>query len=130
MERYVESLYLDTHAVVWLFAGAFEKFTKEGIARIESSRLYISPIVLLELQYLYEIKRIRYEKSYIFDALAKSIDLKVCDAPFLDVATKATKHSWTRDPFDRMIVAQTECGEGMLLSKDRNVLRHFKKAVW
>jgi PIN domain nuclease of toxin-antitoxin system len=126
----VEALYLDTHAVVWLFAGAFEKFSKEGIDRIESSRLYISPIVLLELQYLYEIKRIRYESDYIFNTLAESIDLTVCEASFRDVAIKAAKHDWTRDPFDRMIVAQTECGGGILLSKDRNVLRHFKKAVW
>jgi PIN domain nuclease of toxin-antitoxin system len=40
--------------------------------------------------------------------------------------------SWTRDPFDRLIVAQARCTRRSiaLITKDRLIRRHFKGAVW
>ena len=38
--------------------------------------------------------------------------------------------SWTRDPFDRMIVAQAALREAPLLTKDRVLHEHYDRAVW
>ncbi|WP_230458629.1 PIN domain-containing protein [Microcystis aeruginosa] len=51
-------IYLDTHIVVWLYAGLTAKLSDCAKHLINENELYISPIVRLELQYLYEIGRI------------------------------------------------------------------------
>jgi len=51
--------YLDTHAVVWLYNNELKKFPTATLEFIEKSQLLISPMVILELGYLYEIKRNR-----------------------------------------------------------------------
>jgi PIN domain nuclease of toxin-antitoxin system len=37
---------------------------------------------------------------------------------------------WTRDPFDRVIIAQAEVESVSLLSRDQPMRDHFKRAVW
>ena len=43
---------------------------------------------------------------------------------------EAIAQSWTRDPFDRIIVANAICAESQLLTKDANILGNYKNAVW
>ena len=49
---------LDTHVVVWLAAGRTDRLSVGVSDLIERNRVAISPIVELELSYLYEIGRI------------------------------------------------------------------------
>ena len=51
------SIYLDTHVVAWLYSGLTDKLTDLAKTLINDNEVYISAIVRLELQYLYEIKR-------------------------------------------------------------------------
>ena len=126
----METLYLDTHVVVWLFAGEIEKFSDTARDHIEERELLVSPMVVLELEFLYETGRLRYRHDAIVDSLSQSIDLKVCKLPFATIAKEATRHDWTRDPFDRLIVANAICNDSALLSRDRNILKHCRIAVW
>jgi len=50
--------YLDTQVMVWLCEGLIERLSPAAKMAIEESELVISPMVLLELEYLSEIKRI------------------------------------------------------------------------
>ena len=52
-------IYLDTHIVVWLYAGLLEKFSQSIQAILNENEILISPIVRLELEYLYEIERVQ-----------------------------------------------------------------------
>ncbi len=126
----MESLYLDTHVVVWLFSGEVEKLSTKAKELIESCELLVSPMVVLELEFLYEIGRLRYRHDVILSSLSESIDLKVCDLFFASIAKVSTTLSWTRDPFDRLIVAHAVCSGGKLLSRDRKIQEHFDGAVW
>jgi PIN domain nuclease of toxin-antitoxin system len=47
--------YLDTHVVIWLYAGRLDLFNNKIQALIENSSIRISPILELELQYLLEL---------------------------------------------------------------------------
>ena len=38
--------------------------------------------------------------------------------------------SWTRDAFDRLIVAQAALDRAKLITRDRLILKHYPKAVW
>ncbi|CAC9532590.1 hypothetical protein BHECKSOX_1240 [Bathymodiolus heckerae thiotrophic gill symbiont] len=42
----------------------------------------------------------------------------------------AIKVDWTRDVFDRLIVAQAMADKAELITKDGNILKHYNKAVW
>ena len=123
-------IYLDTHVAVWLYGGQTERLNPTVRALINENDICISPIVTLEMQYLFEIERITQDAQTIVSSLSRSIGLKVCDKDFYQIVTCAGRFSWTRDPFDRIIVANAALNDNMLLTKDRTILRHFKHAVW
>ena len=123
-------IYLDTHVVVWLYAGLTEKFPESARQLINEHEVMISPIVRLELQYLYEIQRVLDEAQTIVTDLAHRIGLQVCDKPFDRIVTQALTYTWTRDPFDRLIVAHAALNDDILLSKDRHILEHYPEARW
>jgi PIN domain nuclease of toxin-antitoxin system len=123
-------IYLDTHLAAWLFAGKTDALPPRVRARIEENDLLISPAAVLELQYLYEIERVAEPAQVVLDALGPEIGLKVCDLPFPRVAEAALGLGWTRDPFDRLIVAQSMVRGASLLTKDRTIHEHYPRAVW
>ena len=123
-------IYLDTHTVVWLYSGELHFFSEKACQLIEENELLISPLVLLELQYLFEIKRITVEPTVIFDSLAESVGLQKCRASFARVIAEAMRIAWTRDPFDRIITATAMIHQAPLLTKDETIRREYRLAVW
>jgi len=123
-------IYLDTHIVVWLYAGLLEKFTQSTKSILRDNELLISPVVSLELQYLYEIERIREPAQMIVTDLADRIGLRVCDKSFNMIVQQAINLSWTRDPFDRLIVANAAIQDNILISKDEHILKNYPRTRW
>ena len=123
-------IYLDTHAVIWLYDRKLSIFPKGCLDRLEKETLLVSPAVLLELAFLNEIKRIDADPMLIFQTLEESIDLQQCHLDFSKIVTGALSQSWTRDPFDRIITAQASIQNAALLTKDRTILRHYSLACW
>ena len=123
-------IYLDTHVVVWLYAGETERISDTGQELIENHELLISPIVFLELQYLKEINRLTVEPALLLENLASTIGLTICNNSFLQIVTEAIPQTWTRDPFDRLIVATAAAHNSILLTKDTTILENFQDAAW
>jgi PIN domain nuclease of toxin-antitoxin system len=123
-------IYLDTHIVVWLYSGLTEKFTALARSLLNEHDLYISPMVRLELKYLSEIERISVPADTIILDLGDRVGLKICEKDFNRVAGYALGLSWTRDPFDRLIVAQAMLDENILLTKDIKILENYAQAQW
>lgn len=123
-------IYLDTHIVVWLYAGKIDKLSDKTRETINDNPIFISPIVRLELQYLYEIERITEKADVIVTDLSDKIGLQVCDKNFKNIINSALNYSWTRDPFDRIIVANADLNQSVLLTKDKNILKNYGKAIW
>jgi PIN domain nuclease of toxin-antitoxin system len=124
-------IYLDTHVVLWLYVGEQNKlsdFVQSVIA--QESVLVCSPIVRLELQYLYEIGRITDKPDEIFSDLSQRIDLSICKKDFSLIIDQALGISWTRDVFDRMIVANAMIDQSILLTKDHKILANYANAKW
>jgi PIN domain nuclease of toxin-antitoxin system len=99
-------VHLDTHVVAWLFAGDLQRLPGAVRRLIERSSLAISPMVELELQYLFEIGRTTQPGRVVVYDLADRIGLAVSDNPFPQLVAGAAHLDWTRDPFDRLIVGQ------------------------
>ena len=122
--------HLDTHVVAWLFAGRADLLSARARTEIEGGDLVISPIVVLELQYLWETKRTTEPASVVVDDLASRIGLGLSQAPFPAVARRAVDLAWTRDPFDRLIVATAALHRAPLLTRDERIRQNFAGAVW
>jgi PIN domain nuclease of toxin-antitoxin system len=123
-------IYLDTHVVAWLYAAEVKRFTALGRQRLETEELLVSPIVELELQYLREVERITTDAAPIMEALRTLIGLAMCEQAFAVVVAESIRQTWTRDPFDRLIVAQAITRNAPLLTKDQTILEHYPLAFW
>jgi len=123
-------IYLDTHVILWLYEGLLDQLSDFAKQQIEENDLIISPIVCLELQYLFEIKRITRKSEVILNELVNKISLEISQEPFQKIVETALTLSWTRDPFDRLIVATAQISNTLLLTKDKNITLNYKYAVW
>ena len=124
------SAYLDTHVVLWLYAGSVERLSKRAASAINRESLAICPVVLIEIQYLHEIGRITARPGAILADLKRRLGLEVEDRSLSAVADHCLDLSWTRDVFDRLIVSQAALDRATLITRDRQILEHYPKAVW
>ncbi len=123
--------YLDTNVVVWLAQGDRARIAPKAQRRLERADLLISPMVLVELEYLYEAHRIRLPARAILLKVGLEAGVRVCDLAFPRVADVVLDEKWTRDPFDRTIVAQAKAnGLAPLVSADQEIRKHYPRAVW
>jgi PIN domain nuclease of toxin-antitoxin system len=124
-------IYLDTHVVAWLYGSGAGALSARAAKIIEASEdVRISPMVRLELEYLYEIGRVGEPAGTVVDALGGTLGLTVCDAAFPSVVHEAVRQAWTRDPFDRVIVAQAALHGAPLVTKDEMLHQNYSGAVW
>jgi PIN domain nuclease of toxin-antitoxin system len=123
-------IHLDTHVVVWFYEKNRDRLSDKVFELLNSEDLAISPMVVLELQYLFEIDKITKNPRIVFEYLHERAGLVQDSTPFDKVAAKALEITWTRDPFDRLITAQAACRNVRLLTKDTTILKNFAQAVW
>jgi PIN domain nuclease of toxin-antitoxin system len=98
---------------------------------LEQADLVISPMVLIELEYLHELNRIKLRARDIGLKIEHAIRVRVCDLSFLSVASAGLDEKSTLDPFDRMIVAQAKAnGLALLVSADEEIRSHYPRAAW
>ncbi|HUB29306.1 MAG TPA: PIN domain-containing protein [Terracidiphilus sp.] len=122
--------YLDTHVAIWLAEGRDRRLSARVRALIERSEMRLSPMVLLELEYLHELGRVRLRARDILSKLEHELDVRLCSLPFAQIATAALDEKWTRDPFDRMIVAQARSnGLSPLISSDEEIAAHYPRTI-
>ena len=127
----MKRVYLDTHVAVWLHDGLVEKLTAAAKEAIETGELLISPMVYLEFADLYRRGRVRCSPSELYTNLSSSFGVSLCRQGFPGVAAAATEVEWTNDPFDRLIVAQSQCdASSRLVTADRVILSNYDQAVW
>lgn len=125
------SVYLDTHVVVWLYDKLEDKFSKTAKKLIEREDLLVSPIVLLELEYLFEIGRISVNSLTIIEFLENRINLVVDESVKPSRCFITSLHEkWTCDPFDRLIVSQAKLNSKQLITKDKKILKFYPHARW
>jgi PIN domain nuclease of toxin-antitoxin system len=123
--------YLDTNVTVWLAQGNVDRLSAAARTQIESSELFISPVVLLELEYLYEVGRIVLAARDVQSKLANELGVSVCRHGFPSIVSAALQEKWTRDPFDRIIVAHAKAnGLAPLVSSDAEIRKSYTRAVW
>lgn len=123
--------YLDTHVVVWLCENKLSSISAPALDALNEHDLLISPMVLIELNFLYQIKRIIRAPQDLAKQLRMQINVQVCNHSFTDLTETALFETWTRDPFDLMIVSHAKAnGFAPLITSDDNIRNHYPKAIW
>jgi PIN domain nuclease of toxin-antitoxin system len=123
-------MHLDSHVVKRLYEGLLDKLPAFAKKQLEDHELMISPMVQLELEYLFEIKRIKQRSYVIINELMKTLALQILDIPLEKIILEAIKLSWTRDPFDRIIVASAQINNALLLTKNTHIAKHYRHTIW
>ena len=111
---------LDTSALIWIDAGHPRV---RGLVR-RHERLYVSPASLLELQFLHEAGKVRLRNGavrWVVDDDRWLVDEPPPGAWFLG----AVDTGWTRDPFDRLLVAHAQIRRWRLATSDARLIEHL-----
>jgi PIN domain nuclease of toxin-antitoxin system len=122
--------FLDTNAVIWLYQGEIDKFTPKTKQILEVNDLFISPLVKLELQYLFEIKRVKEKSQKVLQVLYETIGLQLHNVPLTVLIEASLGEHWTCDPFDRLITSHAKLENGYLITRDETIRANYSKAMW
>jgi PIN domain nuclease of toxin-antitoxin system len=117
--------------VIWLCEGRPERLSKPAVEAIQKHDLLISPAVLIELNFLLQIGRIIRNPLDLAKQLRRQLGVQICEHSFADMAETALFETWTRDPFDLLIVSHAKANKySPLVTQDETIRKHYPKAVW
>ncbi|MGH8172982.1 MAG: type II toxin-antitoxin system VapC family toxin [Rhodanobacteraceae bacterium] len=120
---------LDTHIAVALYEGRTAGLGMAARRAIDRETVTISPAVLLEIELLHEIGRLRVGATPISIRLDADLSIRVATERFSDVAIQALALGFTRDPFDRLIVAHAALTQSALITQDSLIRYRYPKAM-
>lgn len=115
---------------MWLYSGLPEKLPAKARALIDERAPVLSPVAVLELRYLHEVRRARDPVPIMLTALRQELHLEVADGSIAELGKAAMDLSWTRDPFDRLIAAHAIVANAPLVTADETILEHLPLATW
>ncbi len=98
---------------------------------MEEGLLYCSPIVLIELNFLFQKNRITQPPNKILSKLSNELEVRLSTTPYIDLVHRGLRINWTRDPFDLLITAEViDQQNHYLITKDELILANCKEAIW
>jgi PIN domain nuclease of toxin-antitoxin system len=120
---------IDTHVAVALFKGRMAGISKQAQRLVDSSVVRYSPIVNFELELLNEIGRIRLGAQEVCAYLNRELDITESTERLSDIVRHALPLRFTRDPFDRLIVAHADLLRAPLITLDERMRKHYVRAI-
>ena len=120
---------IDTHVAVALFKGRMSGISKQTQSLLDSSVVRYSPMVNFELELLNEIGRIRLGAHDICQFLNRELDIAESHERLSDIVRHASPLRFTRDPFDRLIVAHADLLGAPLITLDERMHKHYARAI-
>ena len=123
-------IHLDTHVVIWTAGKQINRLSPAIRRLLERETLQISPMVAMELETLFEARKLKSEPEQVLDIMEREHALSRSEARFDAIIEAARSFAWTRDPFDRLIVANAITDGVRLITADETILANFKDAVW
>lgn len=92
---------LDTNALIWSLVG----HPRAAPLERHAGRLRISPVAVLEIKFLREVGRIQAADGVSIEELVADSRWKLDSPSSAELFSSALALDWTRDPFDRLLVA-------------------------
>ena len=120
---------IDTHIAVFLHSNMLFMISRPARKALESQDIVLPEMARLELQYLFEIKRITCTPSQIVADLYGEIGLTCSTTAIAGLIQTAISIPWTRDAFDRLIAADAIFCNCPLITRDRHMIEHLPQAL-
>ena len=114
---------LDTQGLIWMAKGH-----RRARPLLELPRLYLSPATVLELQFLADTGRVRFAGGASPASLAADDRWRLDEPPAGKWFATACDIGWTRDPFDRLLVAHARLRGWRLATADEMMLERMTAA--
>jgi PIN domain nuclease of toxin-antitoxin system len=118
------TLLLDTHFLVWLALGAKRLVEFPWLDRYRPWG--VSPVSLLEIQFLAEIGRLSVRNPEFTSKVMDDVRFTVDDITLVSLVRYALPLDWTRDPFDRFLVAHSLARRVPFCTTDRIIRGHHR----
>ena len=113
---------LDTHFLLWI---ALESGRLREFSWLQRYAPWgVSPISLLEIQFLEEVGKVKVDIDAFTNAVMSDARFVVDEVPLLNLVQRSLHLSWTRDPFDRMLAAHSIARRKPLCSTDRKIINN------
>lgn len=123
-------IHLDTHVALWLAQRRIGVLGDAARRLVRSHPWTVSPFVLLELEILHEIARIKASPDRVLAALAEVGEVSISTVSAARAVEASRGLSWTRDPMDRLIAGAAIAEHAPLITADGVILKNLPGAVW
>lgn len=118
---------LDTHFLIWL---VLDLPRIDEFPWLERYRPWgVSPVSFLEIQFLAEVGRLEVRHPDFMEAVGRDPRFVVDEVPLVALVEKAIPLRWTRDPFDRLLVAHSGARRVPLCTVDRKIRSEHRRLV-
>jgi len=118
------SVLLDTHFLIWLVLQS-KRLTK--FPWLDRYRPWgVSPVSFLEIQFLAEVGRLSVHNPDFTNKVMADARFIVDDISSVVLVRPALELDWTRDPFDRLLVAHSLARHIPLCTTDRLIRLHHQ----
>ncbi|MBZ0307384.1 MAG: type II toxin-antitoxin system VapC family toxin [Anaerolineae bacterium] len=124
---------LDTHVFIWLDAASIQlSEPAHKIIADRSNILFLSLVSIWEMQIKHQLGKLALRTSLteIIDNQQKTNGIYLLGITLPHVLTLTTLANHHRDPFDRLLIAQTRMEEMILITDDREISNYEVKTVW
>lgn len=115
-------LLLDTHFLLWAVTGAARLDEFGWLERY--APLGVSPLSFLEIRFLAEAGRLEVRDAEFMEAVSSDPRFVVDEAPLVPIVRHALALTWTRDPFDRLLVAHSRARRVPFCTIDQRIRAH------
>lgn len=112
-------LLLDTHFLLWVLKGSKRLKAYSWLER--HAPWGVSPVSLLEIQFLFEVGQLEILRPEFAETVLDDPRFVVDEVPLLALVRHALALGWTRDPFDRLLVAHSMARRTPLCTLDRSI---------
>jgi PIN domain nuclease of toxin-antitoxin system len=121
------TILLDTHFLIWIVLRSrrARKFAWLG----KYLPWGVSPVSLLEIQFLSEARKLEVRNPEFVDALLQDSRFVIDEAPLLPLVRHSLSVTWTRDPFDRLLSAHSSLRRVPLCTLDSNIQSNHSMIV-
>ena len=126
------SYLIDTHTLLWYFKGDSQLSIKANdILEDEKKERFVSIASIWEIAIKLNIEKLQLD--YPFSDIVHKLNFEnigILNVSFLHVEQIRTLPLYHRDPFDRMIIAQSITENLTIISKDKNFSLYPIKLLW
>lgn len=129
----MKRLLLDTHAFIW-WASEPEKLSKKALALCENpnNTIILSVASVWEMQIKMQLGKLKLEAELtdLIDLQRKINDLQILPIELEHTLELKNLDDHHKDPFDRLLVAQSKLEDLIIVSKDANIKKYSIRVIW